>query len=310
VPAPLLRNVSRLGLTRACALLLGVLPLGGCFFANTTAASRALHHAPKQLSRSPGVALRVAFSSRTLRRGALTSVPPPDPGVSLAGVMNPRTGAASYTATGATTPAVVFSGRRVFAVTPHASPTDARPWLSTKLDRRLQDHTLDPTAIPSSLAAYALRPAVLVDMLSGALTGSIHKAGSSSDGGVRLSRYDVRFDLEQAFDNATRVQYSQRQIDDVNKLFDVLGIKITTLQSGSVWLDAAGNPRRVVVHFRQSPVPDSLVVLTVDVTLTPTQAPVTVAAPNGNSVVTVPSLFQMLSPFKDAARTDTGRSTP
>lgn len=269
-------------------------------FSNATAAGSALHRAPRQLSRAQGVAVRVSFSSQLLKRGALTSVPPPDRGVSFSGVMNPRTGASSYSAPGTTSPAVVFAGNRVFALAPHAGPNDARPWLSTILDKNLQDHTLDPTAIPSSLAAYALRPAVLLDMLSGALTGSIHQARASTIDGVSQTRYDVRFDLEQAFDNATRRHYSQRQIDDVDKVLEVFGIKTGTLDSGSVWLDGTGNPRRVLVHLRQSPVPDSLVILTVDLRLTPTSAPATVTAPADNSVVTVPSLFQLLAPFKDA----------
>jgi len=282
-------------MTSAFALL-----LGACIFPNKTAAGSALHKAPKRLARAPGVALKVSFASRMVRQGALTSVPAPDPGVSFSGVMDPRTGAASYAAPGATSPAVVFSGNRAFALTPHAGPKDARPWLSTTLDKDLQDRRLDPSAIPSSLAAYALRPSVVIDMLSGALTGSIHEVGRSTVDGVSLTQYDVRFDLEQAFDNATRVRYSQRQIDDVDKLLEVLGVKTTTLDDGSVWLDADGNPRRVVVHLRQSPVNDSLLLLTVDLRLTPMNTPVTVTVPNGNQVVTVPSLFQMLAPFKDA----------
>ena len=281
--------------TAALALL-----LAGCSFSNKTAAGTALHNAPRQLSHAPGVQLRVTFGSRLLKRGALMSVPAPDPGVSWSGVMDPRTGASSYAAPGATSPAVAFSGTRVFARTPHAGPQDARPWLSTTLDKDLQDGTLDPSAVPPSLAAYALRPSVLTDLLSGALTGSIHNRGPSTVDGVSLTQYDVRFDLAQAFDNATRVRYSQKQIDDIDKVLGVLGIKSDSLADGSVWLDAKGNPRRVVVHLRQSPVTDSLLLLDVDLRLTPTNVPVTVAVPNDNTVVTVPSLFQMLVPFKGA----------
>lgn len=279
--------------------------LAGCLFSTTTAAGSALHNAPKRLSRAPGVVLKISFTSQTVRRGALTSLPPPDPGMSLSGVMDPRTGAASYSAHAASTPSVIFSRNKVFALAPHAGPEDARPWLSATLDKHLQDHTLDPNAIPSSLAAYALRPSVLLDMLSGALTGSVHVAGPSTVDGVSLTKYDVRFDLAQAFDNATRVRYSQRQIDDVDKVLDVLGIKTGDLDDGSVWLDGTGNPRRIVVHLRQSPVPDSLVLLSVDLHLEPVSTPVHVAVPGSNAVVTVPSMFQLLSPFKDAGRSAT-----
>jgi hypothetical protein len=274
--------------------------LTGCLFTTQTAAGRALHRAPDRLAEARGAAVTVSFASRLVRQGALTSVPRPDPGVSFSGVMDLTAGTASYTAKGASSPTIVFSGDRVFALTPHASPRAARPWIGVTLNDHLQDNRLDLSAMPASFAAYALRPSLLLDMLSGALTGSIHKRGREAVGGVSTTRYDVRFDIDQALDNATRESYSQRQIDDIDKLLEVLGIDTGQLDDGSVWLDSHGNPRRILVRLRESPVPQSLLLVTADVRFTPTSAPATVTVPDVNSVVTVPSLFQMLSPFKDA----------
>lgn len=274
--------------------------LTGCLFTTQTAAGRALHNAPERIASAQGVKVTVAFESRLVRQGSLTAVPAPDPGVFYTGVVDLAAGTASYTAKGASTPSIVFAGNRVYALTPHARPRDARPWLATILDEHLHDHTIEPTAMPASFAAFALRPSVLLDMLCGALTGSIHKRGRELVDGIATTRYDVRFDLGQAYDNATRVDYSQRQIDDLAKVFEVLGIDVGQLDDGSVWLDADGNPRRMLVGLRESTVPQSLVLVTADVRFTPTSTPTPVDVPDINSVVTVPSLFQLLSPFKDA----------
>ena len=276
------------------------LALTGCLFTTQTAAGRALHKAPERLAQAPGARVSVSFTSQLVRQGALTSVPRPDPGVSFSGVMDLTAGTASYTAKGASSPTVVFSGDRLYALTPHASPRAARPWIGVTLNDHLQDNRLDPSAMPSSFAAYALRPSLLLDLLSGALTGSIHSRGRQTVDGVRLTRYDVRFDIDQALTNATRVHYSQRQIDDIDKLLEVLGIDTGALDNGTVWLDSNGDPRRIVVQIRESPVPQSLLLVTADVRFAPTTTPVTVTVPDVNTVVTVPSLFQLLTPFKDA----------
>lgn len=272
----------------------------GCLFSDQTAAGKALNNAPQRLARMPAAVLTVSFGSRLLRQGGLTSVPPPDPGVSFKGVMDLRSSRASYTALGGTKPSVVFDGNHVYAITPHASPLDARPWLATTINKDLQDHTLNPSAVPSSLAAYVLRPFLLLDLMSGALTGSIRNRGHDTVDGVATTRYDVRFDLFKALDEATRVHYSQRRIDDVVKLWSILGVDTAKLDDGSVWLDATGQPRRLLVYVRESPVAHSLLVLVADMHLTPMASAPAVGIPPESAVVTVPSLFQFLAPFKDA----------
>ncbi|HMC68019.1 MAG TPA: hypothetical protein VKJ07_02595, partial [Mycobacteriales bacterium] len=88
---------------------------------------------------------------------------------------------------------VVFDGNTLYALIPSAKPNDARPWISTVANKKLTDYALDPTAVPASLAAFALRPSMLVDLLSGALTGSIHRVGPATLHGVEtvpsLSQY-------------------------------------------------------------------------------------------------------------------------
>jgi hypothetical protein len=275
-----------------------VLLTSGCLFTDTTQAGRTLHNAPKALRRSPSVAITVQFVSRLVHRGSLATLPQPDPGLTLTGVMDPRSGRAYYAAAGSTRPAAVFDGNTLYALIPSAKPDDARPWISTVANKKLSDYTLDPAAVPGSLAAFALRPALLVDLLSGALSGSIHRVGPATVSGVATTEYTAKFDIDQALMNATRVTYSQKQQDDLDKLFKVLGIKSGDLDDGAAWIDDRGNPRRIQVAIRESPVEQSKILLLVDVELTPQDTPAALAVPAPNTVETVPTLNQYLLPLK------------
>jgi len=274
-----------------------VLTTSGCLFADKTSAGRSLHNAPKVLRRSPSVAITIQFWSRLVRLGTLTSVPPPDPGLQLTGVMDPRTGLAYYAVKGSPKPAVVFDGNTLYALIPSAKPNDARPWISTVANKKLTDYQLDPTAVPASLAAFALRPSLLVDLLSGALTGSIHRVGPATVQGVATTEYTAKFVIDQALTDATRTSYSQKQQDDLDKVFKVLGISTGDLDVGAAWIDAQGNPRRLQLAIRESPSPQSKILLLVDMQLTPQSTPAVLPVPAPNTVETVPSLSQYVAPL-------------
>lgn len=270
----------------------------GCLLNNKTQAGRTLHNAPKILSRSPSVVITVQFRSALVRRGALATLPQPDPGLSLTGVFNPRSGRGYYSSSGSDKPAVVFDGNTLFATIPSAKPDDARPWISTVANKKLKDFTLDPSAIPGSLAAFALRPTLLVDLLGGALTGSIKRLGPATINGVATTGYRAKFIIDQAFLDATRVSYSQKQIDDLDKLFKVLGISAGDVDDGAAWIDAQGNPRRIRLAIRESPADQTRIILLVQVDLTPQQSAANLPIPAANSVETVPTLSQYLLPQK------------
>ena len=292
---PVTRTQNRV-LRRATAA--AVLPLltSGCLLTTKTAEGRALHNAPLVLARSKSVDLTLAVSSRLVHPGSLSTLPALDPGYRLTGVLDLASDRADYSAGGR--PVAVFDRNRAYVLRPHARPDDARPWVEVKLDDHLKDLWLDPSALPSSLAALALRPSVLVDSLSGALTGSIDTVGKEDVDGVPTTKYTARFDLTQAFDKAERRRYSQHQQDDLAKLFQVLGVKRDELNNGAVWLDANGAPRRLTLDLRETPTPQTLLLLQLDLRLVPQSKPASVVVPNGNAVTTVPSLFQYLQPLK------------
>jgi hypothetical protein len=282
---------------RRALVACGVLLLSsGCLLHTKTAEGRALHRAPEVLSRQQGVSLSLTVSSRLVKQGSLTALPAPDPGFSVQGYLDLHADRAVYTLRGR--PVAVFDRDHAYALRPHARPTDARPWIEVKVDKHLRDLLLDPSSLPPSLAVLALRPSVLVDSLSGALTGSIKKAGTEDVGGTSTTKYTARFDLAQALSLAERHRYSQREQDDLAKLFGVLGVKGDALHNGAVWLDAHGVPRRLQLDLRESPTPQSLIVVSLDLRLTPEQRPTPVDVPAGSVVTGVPSLFQFLQPLK------------
>lgn len=275
-----------------------VLLTSGCLINNKTQAGRTLHNAPKILSRSPSVAITVRFASRLIRRGSLSTIPQPDPGLMLTGAFDPKSGRGYYSTGGSTKPAVVFDGNTLFALLPSAKPDDARPWISTVANKKLTDYTLDPSAVPASLAAFVLRPTLLVDLFAGALTGSIQRVGPATIDGAATTEYSAKFDIDQALNNSTRITYSQKQQDNLGKLFKILGIKSDALDAGAAWIDAAGNPRRLLVAIQESPADQARMLLLVEVDLTPLSTPAAVPIPPANSVETVPSLNQYLLPLK------------
>jgi hypothetical protein len=282
-------------LPRATAVAAALLLATGCLDTKT-AEGRALHDAPLRLSEAPGVTLSLTVSSRLARQGSLTAVPPADPGFHVDGVLDLASGRAAYTANGR--PVALFDRDDAYAFRPHARPSDARPWVAVQVDDDIKDLLLDPGATPPSLALLALRPSVLVDALSGALTGSIEKRGTEDLDGTPTTRYSARFDLAQALDKAERHRYSQHEQDDLLKLFAVLGIKEHALHDGMVWLDSAGLPRRLALAVREEPTPQSLILLLVDLRLSPATTTPAVDVPKLSAVTTVPSLFQYLQPLK------------
>jgi len=279
----------------AAALVLPLLA-SGCLLHTKTAEGRALHAAPQVLARAQSVDVSLTVSSRLVRQGSLVSLPGPDPGYRVDGVLDLATGRAAYTSAGR--PVAVFDHDRAYVLRPHARPTDARPWVRVTVDEDLADRVLDPGALPPSLAALALRPSVLVDTLAGALTGSIEKRGTEDVDGTPTTKYTARFDVTQALAEAKRKRYSQQDQDDLAHLLEVLGMKEDALNDGAVWLDADGAPRRLVLDLREEPTPESLIVLSLDLHLAPRSEAAAIAVPDLSTVTTVPSLFQFLQPLK------------
>jgi hypothetical protein len=125
-----------------------------------------------------------------------------------------------------------------------AATSDGRAW--RKLDLRdLYDDREDLRA--SAYGQNALSPLALIDLLRGALTGSVRRVGEEDLDGVRATHYRVNFAFDKAFDDAP---------DDLREGVEaglaVMGSAYDGVSKGEVWLDAKGLPRRIIVTVRAS----------------------------------------------------------
>ena len=285
-------------LASAVAALVSAASLASCAFQDKTSAGRLIHEAPRLLQRQPGLDLTLAVSARLTSRGTLASMPAPAPPIRFDGSVDLRHGLSFYRLEPSGRPSVVFAGDTIYGLTPGASADDARPWVSVVADKKLSDQRLDSSSVSASLAAaYALRPSLLIDFLDGALTGSIHNVGKATVAGVETTAYTARFDLSQALTNTTRTNYSQRQQDDVAKVLSVLSIDTGNLERGEVWLDAHGLPRQFALTIDETPAPQAHLAVSLLMTLTPLTRTPAIPVPGPDTVITMPSLFQFLTPL-------------
>lgn len=279
-------------LTVAAALLVG---LAGCSLGEKSRYAKLLLAAPNALRASPGLHLDLAVTSTVLDRVGLTGKVPTDPGLDLTGTVDLSHGTAAYSVAGHPGPRVVFDGFHYYARRPDAAADDARPWMAVTATKDLHER-LDPLDTPSSLAAYVLTPVVLIDAMGGGLAGSIVRKPTEDVGGVATTPYEANFDIDKALSKATRTRYSQTEKDTVSRLLDVVGVKASTLHRGTVWLDAAGVPRRFRLVLREEPSTRVVIAVTLDATFIPGTAPAPVEVPDRNALVSVGSFFQFLRP--------------
>jgi hypothetical protein len=90
-----------------------------------------------------------------------------------------------------------------------------------------------------------LNPAWLVDLVGGALMGSVEEAGADDVGGVPTTRYRVNFSWDDAFDDV-----DEDERDGFIAASTMLGIPEKVVK-GEIWLDADGLPRRIRADVRQ-----------------------------------------------------------
>ena len=87
---------------RWVAALCLALGSSGCLLTTKTAEGRALHDAPEILARAQSIDVSLTASSRLVRQGSLTTVPGPDPGFKVTGVVDLASEQAVYKAAGRT----------------------------------------------------------------------------------------------------------------------------------------------------------------------------------------------------------------
>ncbi len=150
-------------------------------------------------------------------------------------------------------PQQIFDGLVIFGRRLAAAEGDARPWMKLDLegladgDSKVNFEQLAPEALRN-----ALNPSFVVDLIAGALSGSVDKVGPDDVGGTPTTRYDGNFDIEKAVEDTRRTRYPEREREALYDELKLLGMSGRVFP-GSVWLDAEGKPRRFQVGVRVSP---------------------------------------------------------
>jgi len=275
--------------TRICSLhgrriVVGGLALaliaGGCGLGERAALEDAITKAP-ELAEDGLVAGTIAVEARfiegpepgsgdfTLPVGA-EDFQIPQGGVALASdsasfEMDLATSRAALTRPGSDSPFVYMDDLVLYGRRGGVPDTDARPWLRLDLgDLGTGGGELDPFG-DTAQAIAALHPAIITDLASGSLTGSIEERGRDRVGGVEASRYEVNVSIAKALGDKRRERYPEERREAVDELIELLGVD-GDLHAAEVWLDDDGHLRRFSVSLTQRPATriEFALVMTVD----------------------------------------------
>jgi hypothetical protein len=231
---------TRIGPTRIGAVALVLVTTFGsaCGFADKKALADRIRSAPARMDVARTARGRFALSAHVVR-----------PKLSAAGFGRALAANASvaldidFARRTAAAPGQMVSGPILYLRRPGASASDGRSWV--KLDLRdLYDDREHLQA--SAFGANTLGPLVFIDLLHGALAGSVKRVGNESVNGVPATHYRANFAFDKAFDNAP-----EDLREGVEAALAVMGSAYDGISKGEVWLDAKGLPRRIAVTVRE-----------------------------------------------------------
>jgi len=185
-----------------------------------------------------------------------------------------------------------------------AEENDARPWLTLDVrdldeDASLPFSNTDPIRMPYT--AFAIPPAVLVDLVAGALTGSLEAIGTDELDGVPVRGYRANFDLEKVLFDTREDAYDEDHRDAVERTFEVLDID-SSVHPGVVWLDAEGRPRRATFDLESKPRRRWTFGIAVTVDLLEWGAPAQIELPTAEETIRISSINRLM--------TELGRAFP
>lgn len=146
----------------------------------------------------------------------------------------------------------IFADTRVFVRRQNARPTERRKWATLDLDdliereRPLDVDDMAPGAVLNAVAS-TVNPLYFVDLVAGALAGSVRVTGSESVAGIATTRYDANISFDKAL---TELDLDDDQRETRMRLFRLLGARKDVVPA-SIWLDAEGRLRRLKLELEQ-----------------------------------------------------------
>jgi hypothetical protein len=187
-----------------------------------------------------------------------------------------------------------------------AEENDARPFI-----------TLDVTDLPENaglpfqvrgaymlpFAVFTLPPTVLVDLMGGALTGSLRSLGTDDIDGTRVTGYSGRFDLDKMVTDTFDDEFDDDRTEGVEHAFDILDIP-GRVHAGKVWLDGDGLPRRFEITFDQKPRRQWTFEVTMTIDFLAWGDPVAFEVPGNDDTIRIGSLSRLTNEIGASFRVD------
>lgn len=163
--------------------------------------------------------------------------------------------------------------------TPSAS--GGRSWLRLEFSGLYDNRERDAR---NSVGSNLVNPAYMLDLLRGALMGSVKRVGRDEVRGTPTTRYRLNIAPDKAFEDAPK-----RRQEAMIAGLTLMGVTSDVLPA-EVWLDDDGLPRRVKVRFREVRSRRDILELSVTLELFDYGAPVRITLPKSAETAEVDSV--------------------
>jgi hypothetical protein len=165
---------------------------------------------------------------------------------------------------------------------PGTKPATAnRSWLKLQLRGLYGDRK---RVARTSVGSNLVNPAYMLDLLRGALTGSVEKVGVEPVRATRATHFKLNISPEKAFENAPKARQ-----EVMIACLSMMGVT-SDIVSSDVWLDDDGLPVRIKVRLKQVIDRRDVIQLNVTLDLFDFGTPVDIALPKDDDTAEVDSV--------------------
>lgn len=191
------------------------------------------------------------------------------------------------TVEGAVERTTTFHDTEVFVRRQNARATERRTWARLDLDKIVEDErplALREMAPPAVLNAVTttVNPVYLLELVEGALAGSVERKGDDVIGDVAVARYEANISFDKAL---TGLDFDDDEREVRLRLFRLLGVTKDVVPA-ELWLDAEGRLRRLRIELEQRVDRQRSIGLTVTLELASFGDATSLEGPPDESVVT------------------------
>jgi hypothetical protein len=171
-----------------------------------------------------------------------------------------------------------------------AAASSGRPWVRLNFAQLERDDSSRLT--PGSYLAVPYNLTFQVRLLKGVLTGSVKNLGTARVAGVATTHYKMNVD----FDKAAK-SLPDKSVLGMEKVFRANSFK-GTVNKAETWIDAAGLPRRILVHFKQEITKNETYAFTANLLVDKAGGRVNIQRPDLEQIAEVANLPQLVQALR------------